>query len=45
VADEEANDDDDVADSPSLAISLGYANCGFYYSGFFSYQDTVCRPP
>ncbi|MCJ1310215.1 hypothetical protein MMC25_003877 [Agyrium rufum] len=27
--------------SPSLALSMGYANAGFYYSGFFSYQDTI----
>lgn len=27
---------------PSLAVSVSYANAGFYYSGFYSYQDTVC---
>lgn len=26
---------------PSLAISVSYANAGFYYCGFYSYQDTV----
>jgi pectin methylesterase-like acyl-CoA thioesterase len=26
---------------PSLALSVSYANAGFYYCGFFSYQDTV----
>lgn len=29
--------------SPSLAVSVSYANTGFYYTGFYSYQDTV-RP-
>lgn len=28
---------------PSLAVSVSYANAGFYYSGFYSYQDTVCH--
>lgn len=26
---------------PSLAVSVSYANTGFYYTGFYSYQDTV----
>jgi pectinesterase len=26
---------------PALAVSVSYANSGFYYSGFYSYQDTV----
>lgn len=26
---------------PSLALSMSYANAGFYYCGFYSYQDTV----
>lgn len=26
---------------PSLALSISYANAGFYYCGFYSYQDTV----
>jgi pectin methylesterase-like acyl-CoA thioesterase len=26
---------------PALAVSVSYANAGFYYSGFYSYQDTV----
>ncbi|PNS17131.1 hypothetical protein CAC42_7185 [Sphaceloma murrayae] len=26
---------------PALALSLSYANAGFYYCGFYSYQDTV----
>lgn len=29
---------------PALAISISYANTGFYFCGFYSYQDTV-RPP
>ena len=35
------NDYAPYSDRPSLALSMGYANAGFYYSGFFSYQDTV----
>jgi pectin methylesterase-like acyl-CoA thioesterase len=31
------------AAGPSLALSLSYANGGFYYTRFLSYQDTV-RP-
>ncbi|KZM24922.1 Pectinesterase [Ascochyta rabiei] len=26
---------------PSLAVSVSYANAGFYFCGFYSYQDTV----
>jgi pectin methylesterase-like acyl-CoA thioesterase len=26
---------------PSLALSVSYANTGFYHCGFYSYQDTV----
>ncbi|KAB8299990.1 hypothetical protein EYC80_000231 [Monilinia laxa] len=26
---------------PSLALSISYANGGFYYTGFYSYQDTI----
>lgn len=26
---------------PSLAVSVSYANTGFYFCGFYSYQDTV----
>jgi pectin methylesterase-like acyl-CoA thioesterase len=26
---------------PALAVSVSYANTGFYYCGFYSYQDTV----
>ncbi|EKG19954.1 Pectinesterase catalytic [Macrophomina phaseolina MS6] len=26
---------------PALAISISYANAGFYFCGFYSYQDTV----
>ncbi|GAB7347182.1 hypothetical protein MBLNU459_g3294t1 [Dothideomycetes sp. NU459] len=26
---------------PSLALSVSYANAGFYYCGFYSYQDTI----
>lgn len=29
---------------PSLALSVSYANTGFYYTQFMSYQDTVQRP-
>lgn len=29
------------SDGPSLTVSMGYANAGFYYSGFYSYQDTI----
>ncbi|CAK4032780.1 pectin methylesterase [Lecanosticta acicola] len=29
------------AAGPSLALSISYANAGFYYSQFLSYQDTV----
>jgi len=29
------------AAGPSLAISISYANAGFYYCGLYSYQDTV----
>lgn len=36
------NDYVPYADGPSLALSMGYANAGFYYCGFYSYQDTVC---
>ena len=35
------NDFVPYSDGPSLALSMGYANAGFYYCGFFSYQDTV----
>jgi len=33
------------AANPSLALSISYANGGFYYTGFYSYQDTVLCPP
>ncbi|EKD20494.1 uncharacterized protein L3040_004218 [Drepanopeziza brunnea f. sp. 'multigermtubi'] len=26
---------------PSLALGISYANGGFYYTGFYSYQDTI----
>lgn len=29
---------------PALALSLSYANGGFYYCGFYSFQDTVAPP-
>jgi hypothetical protein len=35
------NDFAPYSDGPSLTLSMGYANAGFYYCGFFSYQDTV----
>jgi hypothetical protein len=31
----------EIGAGPSLAVSVSRANAGFYYSGFFSYQDTV----
>ena len=31
-----------IANGPSLALSISYANGGFYHTGFYSYQDTVC---
>lgn len=36
------NDFAPYSDGPSFALSMGYSNTGFYYCGFFSYQDTVC---
>ena len=30
---------------PSLALSMSYANAGFYYTQFLSYQDTVRTTP
>jgi hypothetical protein len=35
------NDYAPYSDGPSLTLSMGYANAGFYYSGFYRYQDTV----
>ena len=35
------NDYAPYSDGPSLTLSMGYANAGFYHCGFFSYQDTV----
>ncbi|PCH34538.1 carbohydrate esterase family 8 protein [Wolfiporia cocos MD-104 SS10] len=35
------NDYAPYSDGPSLAVSVSYANTGFYYCGFYSYQDTV----
>ncbi|KAH9933898.1 pectin lyase fold/virulence factor [Fomitopsis serialis] len=35
------NDYAPYSDDPSLAVSVSYANTGFYYAGFYSYQDTV----
>ncbi|KAI9737024.1 MAG: hypothetical protein M1834_000613 [Cirrosporium novae-zelandiae] len=35
------NDYAPYSDGPSLALSMGYANAGFYYCGFWSYQDTI----
>jgi pectin methylesterase-like acyl-CoA thioesterase len=29
------------SDDPSLALSISYANGGFYNTGFYSYQDTI----
>jgi len=36
------NDYAPYADTPSQALGVSYANAGFYYCGFYSYQDTVC---
>ena len=33
----------EAATGPSHALSFSRANGGFYYSGFYSYQDTVCK--
>lgn len=33
------------AAGPSLALSMSYANAGFYFTQFLSYQDTVCQSP
>lgn len=33
------------SDGPAHALSLSRANGGFYYCGFYSYQDTVCAVP
>lgn len=35
------NDYKNYATGPSLAVSVSYANTGFYFCGFYSYQDTV----
>ncbi|KAH3920611.1 pectinesterase [Parastagonospora nodorum] len=35
------NDFKNYATGPALAVSVSYANAGFYFSGFYSYQDTV----
>jgi len=35
------NDFAPYSDDPSLALSISYANGGFYYTGFYSYQDTI----
>lgn len=32
----------EYSDGPAHALSLSRANGGFYYCGFYSYQDTVC---
>ena len=38
------NDYRNYATGPALAVSVSYANTGFYYCGFYSYQDTVGTP-
>lgn len=35
------NDYRPYAAGPALAVSVSYANTGFYFCGFYSYQDTV----
>ena len=37
------NDFVPYSDGPSLTLSMGYANAGFYQCQFLSYQDTVRR--
>jgi len=34
----------EISAGPSLAVSISRANAGFYFSGFYSYQDTVSGP-
>lgn len=31
------------SNGPSLAVSISYANAGFYWCGIYSYQDTVSK--
>lgn len=38
------NDYKNYATGPALAVSVSYANTGFYFCGFYSYQDTVNMP-
>ena len=38
------NDYEPYSAGPSLALSMSYANGGFYYTQFLSYQDTVIIP-
>lgn len=35
------NDYKPYSSGPALAVSVSYANTGFYYCGFYSYQDTI----
>lgn len=35
------NDYAPYSDTPSLALDVNHANASFYYTGFYSYQDTV----
>ena len=35
------NDFRNYASGPALAVSVSYANTGFYFCGLYSYQDTV----
>jgi hypothetical protein len=35
------NDYKNYAAGPALAVSISYANAGFYFCGLYSYQDTV----
>lgn len=39
------NDYKPYAAGPALAVSVSYANTGFYFCGFYSYQDTVSLAP
>lgn len=36
------NDYAPYSDGPAAAMMISRANGGFYYCGFYSYQDTVC---
>jgi hypothetical protein len=35
------NDYKNYSAGPALAVSVSYANAGFYFCGLYSYQDSV----